>query len=97
MRELHREADQEIPYTSHAPSRREVQEMAVMESLGLDGGDEALQYALMLSLETSPTPSTASDGEDEAIRAVEEYTRNEEREVREVMEMIRRAEREGSI
>jgi hypothetical protein len=146
MKALHREAEddhEEIRQHNAAtrvPNRRETQELEAMEHLGLDGGDEALQYALMLSMEQpsrsgtaspswspspspspspipspnfgaspgfslspSPSPSVGpshsgygSEGEDEAIRAVEEFTRNEERQMRRAMEAIRRSEGSGA-
>lgn len=160
MKALHRHAEaehQEIQETNAAykvPNVREVQERVAMDELGLGDGDEALQYALMLSMEqpdpvdqgelvfgggriggtssrcrklsgpsstsharsstSSRTGATAAsvehgygphegfegddgagagyDSEEEALRAVEEFQRQEEREMREAMAMIERAE-----
>lgn len=153
MKALHRHAEvehQEIQETNAAykvPNVREVQERVAMDELGLGDGDEALQYALMLSMEhpepvdqgelvfgggriggsssrrsrlaeapsnsdtRSATTSRALDAdegdegfedhtaaangydsEEEALRAVEEFQRQEEREMQEVMAMIERAE-----
>lgn len=163
MKALHKHAEaehEEIQEANDAykvPNAREVQERVALDELGLGDGEEALQYALMMSMEqpqapdpdelvfgggkiggsssTSRRPSGqggaiaasrrqssrpdgaddheydssvadqhealcgedgAADGgygsEEEALRAVEEFKRNEEREMREVMALIEQAE-----
>lgn len=79
-----------------------------MEDLGLDDGDDAVQYALMLSMEeqgSQPAAALSSqddgehsdidDDEAQALRAVESFEKSEDEEMQEVIRMIRRAEEIG--
>ena len=112
MKSLHRDAvdsHQEIQEENAATrvaSRQERQHIAAMEDLGLEDGEEALQYALMLSMEAQTGEGeTGGDQGDEvgtdeaadAVRAVEAFQRAEDDEVREVLDMIRRGEDEGTV
>ena len=81
---------------TRVPSQQERQHLEAMEYLGLEDGDDAVQYALMLSMEEHGRSSTygedvefvnATDDEVEALRAVEVAKRAEEEEMREVLEM----------
>jgi len=90
------------------PSRQEAQHLAAMEDLGLKDGDEALQYALMLSMERAGSPDgeitpevrvATGEGQEpdvlDALRAVEAFQEKEERETQQILDMIRRAEEVG--
>lgn len=172
MKALHKHAAaeheeiQEANAAYKVPNAREVQERVALDELGLGDGEEALQYALMMSMEepqpldpgelvfgggriggssrdarkqsglarstlssrrqsaphnlddgngeaygyvdqdgdadgygdySCPASETAEadggyDSEEEALRAVAEFQRNEEREMREVMALIEQAE-----
>ncbi|ORY21364.1 hypothetical protein BCR39DRAFT_63906 [Naematelia encephala] len=106
VRKLHAEAaddDQEL-FAPHTPSRSERQHLAAMDQLGLEDADDALQYALMLSMEQdSASASGGNEGEsasmmnddvdvDQAVRAVEEFKQREADELRAAMELIRQSE-----
>lgn len=67
-------------------SHTERQQLAAMEDLGLEDGDDALQYALMLSVEDGDPE------EDEAVKAVADFQRSEDDDLQRVLEMIRRSE-----
>ncbi|WWD02114.1 hypothetical protein V865_000152 [Kwoniella europaea PYCC6329] len=67
MKAIHRAAvddhsDLESPSTSRITSRHEAREVQAMEDMGLDG-DDALQYALMLSMEEQGSASKDADGD----------------------------------
>ena len=115
MREMRENA---APIRLETNSERQQRE--VMDDLGLEDGDDALQYALMLSMDQqSGVPDAhiegeeldmsqaagdggregegeagveASEEEDQAVRAVEEFKKKEDKEMRQVLEMVRRAE-----
>jgi hypothetical protein len=85
--------------------------MAAMEDLGLEDGDQALEYALALSMgEGGADGNEGGVGgnfrevrdqdrveEDEAVKAVEAYRKAEEEEMRVMLEMIRLAEERESL
>ena len=110
MKSLHRDAEashqeiQEENAASRVVSQQERRHIAAMEDLGLEDGEEALQYALMLSMEAKPgeeeisaeqSDEMGADGAADAVRAVEAFQRAEEDEAREVLDMIRREEAAG--
>lgn len=104
--ESHYEIQEENEARVHAS--QEQQHRAAMEDLGLEDGDAALEYALMLSQQEADAASAApspvqhedDDEEAEAIRAVEAFKLAEERakqqadeeDLAEMLEMIRLAE-----
>ena len=106
MKSLHQDAaDLHSEIRDHnaatrVPSRHERQHIAAMEDLGLEDGDDAVQYALMLSMEEQQARPSCDEGEEraedddeaEAVRTVEAFRRAEEDEMREMMAMISRAE-----
>lgn len=111
MKTLHQDAAdshkemKERNEATRVPSRHEQQHLVVMEDLGLDDAEDAVQYAMMLSLDDKQDGTSSKDDggrasqvdEEElaalaAVRAFESAEEREEREVREAIEMVRQAE-----
>jgi hypothetical protein len=105
MKTLSRDAaDSHLEIREHneatrVPSRHERQHLAAMEDLGLADGEDAVQYALMLSMQEAEGSARGEGEEDvdddeemEAVRAVEQFTRKEIDDMREVLGLVRRAE-----
>ncbi len=60
-----REEEEETAWTSRTyrlQAKNERQHLAALEDLGLEDGDEALQYALMLSMEEQGQSGSAYRG-----------------------------------
>ncbi|WVR09372.1 hypothetical protein IAU60_006439 [Kwoniella sp. DSM 27419] len=103
---IHQAAVAEHDELAQTPTRRprvnghEANEIQAMEEMGLEDGEDALQYAMLLSMEGAgleghdgSREETAVDAETrEAIRQVEAFQRQEEAELEGMLEMIRLAE-----
>lgn len=81
------------------PTRLQQRQSTAIRNMGLEDADEAVQYAMMLSLEQSRAEaegiSDESDGEAEALEAVRRLEEEERREREEVLEVVRMAEMRG--
>ncbi|KAK4689613.1 hypothetical protein P7C73_g477, partial [Tremellales sp. Uapishka_1] len=93
---------QEYNNATKTPSKAERQHRQAMEDLGFEDGDDALQYALMISQQEQEDAGKHAGHDREraeemdAVRAVERAQQQEAEEIREMLEMIRMAEqREG--
>ena len=102
MRSAHRDAEDDhlALQTDLTPTRLQARQSNLMQSMGLDDADEAVQYAMMLSMEESQAQDEqlrggASDGEAEALEAVRLWEEQERREREEVLEVVRLAEMRG--
>ena len=104
MRAVHEDAVQshaeirDLNQATRVQTNQERQQRLAMDDLGLEDGDDAVQYAMMLSMERDGhTP----DGEEvdpeaaEAVRAVEAFQRAEVDEMSRILEAIRLAEERG--
>ena len=79
------------------PTRLQQRQSTAIRNMGLEDADQAVQYAMMLSLEQSRTEDIEgeSDGEVEALEAVRRLEEQERREREEVLEVVRMAEMRG--
>jgi hypothetical protein len=79
------------------PTRLQQRQSTAIRNMGLEDADEAVQYAMMLSLEQSRAEDIGdeSDGEAEALEAVRRLEEEERREREEVLESVRMAEMRG--
>ncbi len=97
MQSLNEDATDAQEWSAPPTTRQERQHLAALEDLGLDG-DEALQYALMVSREDGQGLDESTEFSDQdsdaaaAIRAVEQFQRKEEEEVARALEQVRLAE-----